>query len=71
MTEKFQQDVIGRLARIEEKQDGFQESLLGPGGRIVRLEDEAKWRGRAQWIHSSVISALMAMLKISAYLGFK
>jgi len=47
--------IFEALGRIEAKQDSFKEALLGPGGRITVLEEDASWQKKEKWIHTCVI----------------
>jgi hypothetical protein len=52
--------------------DTFRQELLGDGGRIKNLEDDAHFQGRVQWIFQiCVLPVVFALHKLATSLGLK
>lgn len=60
----FQLRVSQSLGRIEASQEFLRNEILGPGGRIVKIEDKLDWQDKKQWLHTAVIIPLFAIRKL-------
>lgn len=60
------------LGRIEANQTSLRAELLGPGGRITKIEEEQEKAENRQWLHTCVVVPIIGLAHaIAHYFGVK